>query len=166
MLTPRFALTLTAGALVLGTLYAAPAAAQIYRYTDSATGKIVISNQPPTAGAQVQSQLPSGTGPMGPASAVGMPGAAVPRQDAPGMLARRAPLTDAEWRWLEKGRVDYEVIAKLGEPAERRPQQTFERGRATFIREIWVYAGDDVTPTVLVWMVEGRVQYSERQAVR
>jgi Domain of unknown function (DUF4124) len=154
-------LTMVAVLLSAGTLQAA----EIYKYRDPQTGRLVISNQPPPAGTGAVTAAPS----VGrqenirEAPPVHLPTAA---PDTAPVLARRGPLTEGEWRWLEKGRVDYEVIAYLGEPTERRPQQTFEQRGTAIQREIWVYPGDDVTPTVLVWMVEGRVKHAERQVTR
>ena len=154
--------TVVACLLGAGTL---SASAEIYKYRDPETGRLIISNQPPPAGVGSVATRPS----QGPGAAVGE----APVIRAPGVpgatdsvLKRRGPLSEAEWRWLEDGRVDYEVIARLGEPAERRLQQTFDRRGMIIQREIWVYPGDDAAPTVLVWMVEGRVRGFERQLVR
>jgi hypothetical protein len=191
MLTTRVALSLTAGALALATLLAAtPARAQMYTYTDPATGKRIISNTPPPAGTQAKTLTPEdrpaplAPPPPPPAPAPAPPAAAdtqaaellekvsamldkVAPKGPPGRTAAQGPVDTRELGNISPGMTQTSVRARLGGPSEVRQDGTVKRRTASGIvevpRETWVYPGNDRVPATEVYF-EGGVVVSTARA--
>jgi len=170
------------GTLLMSALVVMPAYADLYKYRDPQTGRMVISNQPPPAGTDGTTRLDStqhsAVPPVAPSpSPAALQEASPPTSPAPvrtdeGATAempthRTKPIDTLELAHIKPGMSKSEVRQRLGEPAVVQDLEPLlvRQGVGIYLpvpRQNWVYPGNARIPRTWIYFEGEKVVRAER----